>query len=145
MESLDNFKFMDSWPAWVRGPLAVAVVNVIVLPVFLVLETRDYGGSLFFQLVCLLGSACAIWCGVATVPSAKLATALVLGGFVLSFAYTSYQWDIRAASIPSMLNLDPTHRVSLALVGGVVVGWGVVTLGYLRRRRASLPSRAPDA
>ena len=135
---MDNFKFMDSWPAWVRWLLAITAVNVILLPVFRVLETRDSGDSLFSLVACLFASACAIWFGAATAPSSKLGVALMIGVVVLGFAYSSYQWDVRAANIPNMLNLDPTHSVSWALVGGVAISWGVVALGYLRRRRAGL-------
>ena len=137
---LDNFKFMDSWPAWVRWLLVLVAANG--LPLFWLFVSRVFGDGWTSLIACLfLASASTIWCSVAIAPGSKLGVALGLGSIALIFAYSGYLEDVRAANTPNMLNLDPTHNISCALVGGVIVAWGLVVWGYLGRRQARLPSR----
>jgi len=125
---VDNFKFMDSWPAWVRWLLVIAAANL--LPLVWLLAFRVFGDNWIFLLACLiLGTAGAIWCSVSTAPNSKMGITLAVGVIVLIFAYSDYLKNVRAS-------LDPTQGVPLALVSGVLVAWGFILWGYFRRRRA---------
>ena len=130
---MDNFKFMDSWPAWVRW-LLVAPAIVLVSWFFWLISDVAANAPLWFYLVmATIYSAVLVWCAAATAPRFKLLLALALG-LVL---------------IAAVLPLGPTVGLwsvhfwdwSGPYVAGVIIAWGLVAWARMRRRRAGLPSR----
>jgi hypothetical protein len=136
---MDNFKFMDSWPAWVRWVLVLPVAAAgyglkFLLATPLELYYMDMGDNdprlsivnpLYFAIF-VICSALFVWCGAATAPRFKLLVALVLAPVALAFA------GFHFATYP---------EGEIAMLVGVVVACGLIVWGYLRRRQAGLPSR----
>jgi hypothetical protein len=127
---MDNFKFMDSWPARVRWVTSIVLpVASLVLFAVLALNSRITWTSPI-AIVDLVGAAaigCSflfVWSGTASAPRFKLLVAVLLGlgAFILG--------------------LDPAGDQALVVIApGVMIAWGLVFWGYLRRRRAGLASR----
>jgi hypothetical protein len=83
---MNNFKFMDSWPAWVRWLLVFPVAGVCFGFGFValgILATVLRNSELIMGAVAvvwsILYSAVFVWCGGATAPRFKLVVAALLG------------------------------------------------------------------
>jgi hypothetical protein len=73
---VDDFKFMGSWPAWIRW-LVVLPIAFAVASVFWILADL-FSNAAFFELAVLPVSFLFVWCGVATAPRFKLTVAFIL-------------------------------------------------------------------
>ena len=150
---MDNFKFMDPWAASVRWTLVLPVAGVVAAIYYLV---QNFINDV---LLIPLGVGLFVWCPAATAPRLKMGVAAVFGLAVLVWTYVEYQSLVREANNPiratdavgifagalhsalSRVFLDLyQHFFVPAIVAGVIVAWGLVVWGYLRRRRAALPS-----
>lgn len=146
---------MDSWPAWVRWVLVVpaSLVGVAFCAVSYILAylalyhgQKPQGLPPFSIAAPFFCSALFIWCGIAAAPRFKFAVALILSLAPLWLAYQDYA--TRAAGLhlvgPYVWQANDLfsyllHAV-IALIGGVVVAWGLALWGYLRRRQVRLSS-----
>ena len=148
---------MDSWAAWVRWILVVPIaggVGFVFAAIYNLIQN-----SIVSALLVPLSIALFVWCPAAAAPRLKMVVASVFGLAVLVLTYVQYQSLVREANIPiratdavglflgavhaaiSHVFLDLYQRFfAPAIVAGVIVAWGLVVWGYLRRRRAGLPS-----
>lgn len=146
---MDNFKFMDSWPAWVRwvavlpaSLLAVALCALAEAVIYTVLARAGKPDSLVPLTVVALFfcGALFVWTGAATAPRFKLGVAFVLAGVPLWLAYRDYA--VRTAGLhaigPYVWQAKDVFsyllNAAIALILGVVVGLGLTMWGALRRR-----------
>jgi len=129
---LDNFKFMDSWPAWVRWLASVLLPGAaVVIFVMLAVSFPPSWSTpiVFVDIFCAAANGCSflfVWGGAASAPRFKLIVALFLGLAALALTLDLADFDAREL---------------ILVVPGVVLAWGIILWGYLRRRRAGLPSR----
>ena len=152
---MDNFKFMDSWPAWVRWlavlpTIAIAlgiVVGITVLLYLLMIAPHDRSPYAILPLAKFADFfACAlfIWCGVAAAPRSKLVVASILSLAPILLIYRDYAtlaMNSRLLGSPGMDALYSSElRDMVASISGFVVAWGLIVWGDLRRRQAGLPS-----
>jgi hypothetical protein len=137
---VDNFKFMDSWPAWVRWVLVLPATVAAWASIGLLASLAPAGlqPELKYrhpELLLMIFGVAIVWCGAATAPRFKLGTALLLG--IALWIFTSYL----------MLSLEyvsaSTHSWGWfwPWFVGVLIAWGLILWGYLRRRQAGLASR----
>ncbi|HME80767.1 MAG TPA: hypothetical protein VKF82_01685 [Candidatus Eremiobacteraceae bacterium] len=136
---MDNFKFMNSWSAWVRWVAVVPVATffyglaaLLTNGLLRIWDPRSFRlAGVFLVATLVICSSLFVWCGAATAPRFKLVIALLLGLGPLIVAFY-------AAPVMGWFGYA-------VFGGGVFVAWALATWGYLRRRRAGSLSRATDA
>lgn len=137
-----NFKFMDSWPAWVRW---LSVFPATMVSVAFLFASNAIADSVLPQAILAGGepvalltmnvwpvvlfstSALFVWLGAATAPHFKLVSALVIAVAPIAFAYRGHT--------------SMSVRSTEACIVGVMVAWILIAWGYLRRRQAGFLTR----
>src|SRR5271165_3305076 len=96
-DRMDNFKFMDSWPAWVRWllvlPVAAACYSLsfgLFIVMFNIVWHLHGSFNALFDVVVAICSAAFVWLSLATAPRFKLLVALVLALVPLAYARSEY-------------------------------------------------------
>jgi hypothetical protein len=123
LRPLDNFKFMGSWPAWVRWIAVIAdIVVYTCLFVWLVQSDMAWNWQRFGVILVILGFL-SVWGGIAIAPRFKVIPAIFLGLLAMSLASHPWMTDY------------PYPSFAWFVGTGVAIAWAFSVWGYLRSRR----------
>ena len=141
---MDNFKFMDSWPSWVRWLAVLIIITATVLwwlvasPVYTWLAAQPYDFGRVVWILWLIWTAAFLWCCVAAAPRFKVAVALLLGLVSLCMAsYAFYllgpeRWRLPRSLWDFFIFLFDPYSWPYAM--GLLITCLLVVWGLLQRR-----------